>query len=155
MQELEKIKRLEFHEGFKANPYKCTANKLTQGIGRNIEDNPLSETEKLLIRDLNNWTLAEARTILKGDIKVCETLLSNLCRCYDKLDDERQYALLDMCYQLGINGLLGFKKMLRALEVGDFEYAATQCLDSKYAKKDTPSRANRIARLIKTGVWTI
>lgn len=59
-----------------------------------------------------------------------------------------------MDFLLGINGLLKFKKMLKAIEVGDFEEASKQCLNSSYAKQ-TSSRANRIARLIKTGVWEI
>ena len=33
------------HEGFRNKPYKCTANKLTIGYGRNIEDNGITKTE--------------------------------------------------------------------------------------------------------------
>lgn len=148
------IERLEFHEGYRANKYICTGGKTTQGIGHNLDNNPLNETEKIIIKDLNHWTRAEARFVLSNDIEKCKLLLNNMVRGFNKLDDERQYALVDMCFQLGINGLLKFKKMLKAIEVGDFEEASKQCLDSSYAKQ-TPSRANRIARLIKTGVWNI
>lgn len=71
-----------------------------------------------------------------------------------KLDEERQYVLIDMCFQLGINGLLKFKNMLAAIAAGDFEKASKECLNSAYAKQ-TPARAKRIARLIKTGEWKI
>jgi lysozyme len=148
------IERLEFHEGYRANKYICTGGKTTQGIGHNLDNNPLNETEKIIIKDLNHWTKPEARFVLSNDIEKCKLLLNNMVRGFNKLDDERQYALVDMCFQLGINGLLKFKKMLKAIEVGDFEEASKQCLDSSYAKQ-TPSRANRIARLIKTGVWEI
>lgn len=148
------IERLEFHEGYRANKYICTGGKTTQGIGHNLDNNPLNETEKIIIKDLNHWTKSEARFVLSNDIEKCKLMLDNMVRGFNKLDDERQYALVDMCFQLGINGLLKFKKMLKAIEVGDFEEANKQCLDSSYAKQ-TPSRANRIARLIKTGVWEI
>ena len=148
------IERLEFHEGYRANKYICTGGKTTQGIGHNLDNNPLNEIEKIIIKDLNHWTKPEARFVLSNDIEKCKLLLNNMVRGFNKLDDERQYALIDMCFQLGINGLLKFKKMLKAIEVGDFEEASKQCLDSSYAKQ-TPSRANRIARLIKTGIWKI
>lgn len=148
------IERLEFHEGYRAEKYVCTGGKTTQGIGHNLDNNPLNEIEKIMIKDLNHWTKPEARFVLSNDIEKCKLMLDNMVRGFNKLDDERQYALVDMCFQLGINGLLKFKKMLKAIEVGDFEEASKQCLDSSYAKQ-TPSRANRIARLIKTGVWEI
>jgi hypothetical protein len=43
--------------------------------------------------------------------------------------------------------------MLSAMREGDWDKASKECLDSKYAKKDTPTRAKRIAYLIKTGKW--
>lgn len=148
----EKIKRLTYHEGFRSKPYKCTTNRLTQGIGRNIQDNPLNSFEKSHIKNLNCWTLAEAEFILTYDINRCEVLLNNMVRCYDSLDEERKYALLDMCYQMDIKGLLKFKKMLKALENKDFKKAKEECLNSSYAKQ-TPARAKRIAHLIETGEW--
>ena len=42
-------KRLYIHEGFRSKPYRCTANKLTIGIGRNIEDRPFTEEELQLV----------------------------------------------------------------------------------------------------------
>ena len=68
--------------------------------------------------------------------------------------ERRQYALVDMAFNLGIGGLLKFKKMLSWLGVGNYTQAATECLASKYAK-DTSERAVRIARLIEKGVWKL
>ena len=78
-------------------------------------------------------------------------LIKNLSFWY-QLDDERQYALLDMCFNMGIKRLLGFKRMLNAMLIGDYRGAAKECLMSKYAK-DVGLRAVRISRLIETGVW--
>ena len=61
---------------------------------------------------------------------------------------EVQRALANMCYQLGVAGLRKFRRMLSALQDGDRERAATEALDSKWAKQ-TPSRAHRVAGLLK------
>lgn len=62
--------------------------------------------------------------------------------------DDVQRALVNMAYQLGVAGLLNFRKMLAALERGDRLTAAAEALDSIWAKKQTPARARRIAALI-------
>jgi len=38
-------KQLTLHEGRKNKPYKCTSGKITIGVGRNLDDNGLSEDE--------------------------------------------------------------------------------------------------------------
>lgn len=151
---LEIKKRLEFHEGFRSKPYLCTQGKKTIGIGRNLEAKPFTEAERLIIKNPKNITKQDAYFLLENDIMETIRLLDNMVRCFSKLDDERRYALIDMCFQLGINGLLKFKNMLAAMDKGDFEKASKECLNSDYAKQ-TPARAQRIARLIKTGEWRI
>lgn len=62
--------------------------------------------------------------------------------------EEVQRALGNMAYQLGIDGLLRFKMMLAALEIGDRKLAAKEALNSKWAAQ-TPERAGRVAALIR------
>lgn len=62
--------------------------------------------------------------------------------------DDVQRALLNMSYQLGIDGLLQFKNMLAALQDDDRERAADEALNSLWAKQ-TPRRATRMAKLIR------
>lgn len=151
---LEIKKRLEFHEGFRAKPYYCSAGKRTIGIGRNLEAKPFTEAERLVIKDPENITKQEAYFLLENDIKETINLLDNMVRCFFKLDDERKYALIDMGFQMGVAGVCKFKNMIAAMDAGDFEKASKECLNSAYAKQ-TPERAKRIARLIKTGEWSI
>lgn len=63
------------------------------------------------------------------------------------LSDIRQRALLNMAWQLGVSGLLGFPKMLGALQAGNWREAYRQALDSKWAKVDTPERAQKVASM--------
>lgn len=160
MLSLDEIKqRLAVHEGFRSKPYRCTANKLTIGIGRNIEDRPFTEEElRLVDKDYmtKGITKAQAFAILARDVMQFDFELRQNIPFYERLDDERQYALLDMAFNMGIGnnkkGLLSFKKMLRYIGTGFYKQAAVECLNSKYGR-ELPTRAGRIARTIETGVF--
>lgn len=64
------------------------------------------------------------------------------------LPDDVRLALALMAYQLGANGVLGFRKMMSALQRGEREEAAGHAMDSAWATQ-TPARARRVATLIR------
>lgn len=147
------IRRLEFHEGCRLMPYRCPAGKLTIGIGRCIDTNPFTKEELKAIGDWKSGiTKNAAYMLLRNDINRCIEELKKTFNFFKNLDLERQYALLDMCFQLGIGGLSKFKKMLEAMKFGKWQKASEECLNSEYARQ-TPKRAKRIARLIREGIW--
>ena len=120
---LEHIKeQLVRHEGLRLKPYRCTAGRLTIGIGRNLDDCGISQSE--------------AYVMLINDIMNCEKQLqSKIPDIYNGLDEVRKSVLLNMCFNLGINGLLGFKNTLAFVKAGDWERAANNMLVSKWAKQ--------------------
>jgi len=120
---LERIKeQLVRHEGLRLKPYRCTAGRLTIGIGRNLDDCGISQSEDYVM--------------LINDIMNCEKQLqSKIPDIYNGLDEVRKSVLLNMCFNLGINGLLGFKNTLAFVKVGDWERAANNMLVSKWAKQ--------------------
>lgn len=129
---------LEQDEGFKPKPYRCSAGKLTIGYGRNLEDKGLSQEE--------------AHHLLHEDIRDAIKFLDQQLPWWKSLDGEaRQEALVNMAFNLG-GRLLGFKKMLAALKSKDYERAADEALDSKWAGQ-VGQRAQRIARAFREGVW--
>lgn len=67
---------------------------------------------------------------------------------FDDQPEDVQRALLNLSYQLGVSGLLNFKRMLAALERGDRVAAANEALDSRWHRQ-TPNRAARVAALIR------
>lgn len=69
-----------------------------------------------------------------------------------KLDDARFGALVNLSFQLGVDGLIAFKTTLALLEQAKYEAAGNQLLNSKLATQ-TPTRAQRIAKQLRTGVW--
>ena len=110
------------HEGLRLKPYRCTAGKLTIGVGRNLDDCGISQKE--------------AYALLDNDIRNCEQhLLEEIPLIYSTLDEVRQSVLLNMCFNLGLKGLLGFNNTLTFIAAGDWERAANGMLASKWAKQ--------------------
>ena len=145
--------RLILHEGMVLKPYKCPMGKLTIGVGRNLEDNPLTSEELRALGDYKHGiTENGSKMLLRNDIMRCYEQLKKHIIVFDELEPDRQYALVDMCFQLGFKGLRKFKNMLKAIEKKDFQMACFECLTSNYAKQ-TPKRARRVARVIRDGVW--
>lgn len=150
------VQRLAFHEGCRLEPYKDHLGYWTIGIGRCYEKNPITPDEERVVGTCwkKGITKNGAYFLLRNDIKRCLKELEKKIPFWKTLSDERQYALLDMNFQLGLNGLLKFKKMLSALGTGYWEEARRQCLDSNYARQ-TPLRANRIANCLASGRFII
>lgn len=91
--------------------------------------------------------------LLKNDIADrVQALTKALPMLFPKLDEARQGVLVNMAFQLGTAGLLGFKSTLALVAAGKYSEAAEQMLKSKWATQ-TPARAKRLAEQMKTGEW--
>ena len=123
------IKSIKLHEGFKSKPYPDPIHGWdvpTFGHG------------------LTYITEAESEVIVRNRVEVIRDQLLRRKLVFKSLTQDRQNALIEMAYQIGINGLMGFKKMWRAIELMDFETAYKEALDSRWAEQ-TPSRAKSVA----------
>jgi lysozyme len=130
------IRQIRLHEGERLKPYRCTAGKLTIGVGRNLDDRGISREESAMLLD--------------GDIRLLEIELFRALPWASALDDVRQRVLLDMAFNLGLPGLLQFKRTLEAIRTGQYQQAATMMLDSLWARQ-VGQRAERLARMMATG----
>lgn len=155
------IERLMLNEGCRLKSYYDTKHKLTIGIGHNLDDNPLTEEELCYIgHDCRSKFISNDQAIYlcKNDLKKVRADLDRELPWWHDLTVDRQFALIDMCFNMGIgkkggnNGLLSFKNTLNFLAQGYYEKAAKNVMQSKYAK-DVGIRAKRNAYAIKTGVW--
>ena len=126
------------HEGLELKPYHCTADKLTIGVGRNIQDRGITEDE--------------ARYLLKNDIKIVEDELLTRQPVVAGLDSVRQRVLVDMGFNLGLPILMKFQNMWAAIEDEDYHEAARQMMDSRWAKQ-VGRRAERLAQAMSSGEW--
>lgn len=110
--------------------------KLTIGIGHNLTDNGLPLP---IIEDL-----------YEHDVAATLGALAFRLPWFPALDPMRQRALVNVAFNVGVGGLLGFRKMLAALAQQDYETAADELLDSDAARK-LPARYRRLAQMIRTG----
>ena len=109
------------HESMVLKPYTDSVGKLTIGVGRNLDDNGISEDEALYM--------------LSHDIKTVTDDLHSIFEDFSYLPYDVQLALTDMIFNLGKPRFLGFKKMIQAIKDKDFKEAARQAKDSKWCKQ--------------------
>lgn len=132
--EIETIKKMiRSHEGLRLHPYKCTANKTTIGYGRNLSDRGI--------------TVEEAEYLMSNDIKNCITQLDVLLPWWKVQPEIIQMVLLDMCYNIGINGLLEFKRTLGYIRDCKYIEASSEMLKSKWAKQ-VGNRADKLSKMV-------
>lgn len=133
--DIEKFKPIiKKHEGLRLKPYRCTANKLTIGYGRNLDDRGITEEE--------------ADRLLHNDILLCSIQLDRDLPWWKHHPENVQIVIMDMCYNLGINGLLEFKRTLGYIRDQKYSVAAVEMLKSKWAQQ-VGARAKELSVLIQ------
>ena len=126
------------HEGCELRMYICPAGKHTVGVGHNLDDNPISQ--------------AAADQILADDIAACRRQLTFNLHWFTELDEVRQAAMLDLCFNLGWAGLGRFRRFLHWMEQKDWSKAAAELVASRWYNQ-VGNRAPRVKAMIETGAW--
>jgi lysozyme len=140
-------KQLARHEGDRPDLYDDADGKsfktkrtvighLTCGIGRNIEENGISEDE--------------AQLMLANDINKVIKDLNDHIAWWNSLDEARSGVLANLCFNMGISRLLQFQLMLAALQTGDYTKAADEMVNSAWYK-ETGVRALELVNQMRTG----
>lgn len=130
------VKELLRDEGFSRYPYLDTTRHLAIAYGRNLETSGVSQDEGIFL--------------LKNDLRNVERGLLREVPAYRGLDSTRKRVMLNMGYNLGVQGLLKFKLMLEAVEAQDFHTAAQQMRKSLWATQ-VKGRAERLAMMMELG----
>ena len=150
------VKMVAKHEGMVLEPYKDSLGISTIGIGRNLEDRGITDTEldyigKTLEDILEvGLTEEEAYYLCMNDIAIVEKELLERKPIVNQLDQVRQMCLVDMGFNMGVPRLMKFVKMWGAIEVGDFYEASDQMLDSRWAKQ-VGKRSEHLAEMMRGG----
>jgi hypothetical protein len=157
------IDKIKAEEGDKKFPYKCPAGKWTIGAGIKVsaDVHPICANNAMVggLRllefgmplNVRDWWLS----IIVEDllVKVNNRLYDELSLSLDRLPKTARIVLIDMAYQMGVNGLFKFENMMNCLaDVHEgphyWEHMAKHLLDSSYARQ-TPNRALRNAELLR------
>ena len=94
----------------------------------------------------------ESEFIFQNRLKLLNAELEKRLPWIKKLDPARRGVLVNMAFQMGVAGLLGFKNTLALIDRGEYEKASREMLGSKWAQQ-TPARANRLSVQMSSGVW--
>lgn len=131
------IDRLKSHEGYRRFAYECSEGRLTIGYGTMIENGGHGIPEPI------------AEALLTDYVNVIYAQMSKHL-WFTNLNQARQECIVEMCYQLGVEGVSEFKNMISSLRAEIWQGAAEHALDSLWAKQ-TPARAAEIARRLAEG----
>ena len=133
--------QLDRDEGYDRSAYQDSQGFWTIGRGH-------------LVDKRKNAGLADAVIELQFELDVNEKLMGVLEELpwAAQLDEARLGALVNMAFQLGVEGLLKFKNMLLHLQHKRYQEAFLEALDSDWHRQ-TPLRAERIAKQLQTGEW--
>ena len=129
-------KMLRRHEGVKHKVYTDSVGVQTIGVGRNLESKGLSDDEI-------SW-------MLHNDVDECRHDLGYNFPWFIHLSEDRANAMLDMRFNLGATGFRKFKKMIAAMESKDYDKAAFEMLDSRWAEQ-VGKRAVELAEMVRVG----
>jgi lysozyme len=147
------LQQLKRHEGFRTRVYQCTGGFDTIGYGYNLDANPLALTNYEIVKFRKEGMDEKvAEWLLLRMIDQCTGQLAKSLDWFESLDDARQSVLINMCFNLGLKGLLGFKTTLAMVRAGDYVLAAENMLKSKWAGQ-VKGRAVELALQMRTGAF--
>lgn len=126
------------HEGLRLKPYRCTAGKLTIGVGRNLEDVGISAQE--------------AQELLDNDIFKVQKQAAESFDWYFDLNKARRDVIVSMIFNLGLEGFRGFKKTIKHIVDKEYEAASEEMLNSKWAQQ-VGKRAYELSEMMRTGAY--
>lgn len=121
------------HEGKRDRMYLDSVGVPTIGIGHNLNV-PISH--------------AAVMQIFEDDLREAQSQCLHAFPWFAELTEERQWVLINMCFNMGLPRLLGFKKMLAALALDDYDTAAKEMMDSHWAQQ-VGHRAVELATLMR------
>lgn len=127
-----------FDEGFRDTIYRDTEGFLTIGIGFCLDR----------IRMPENVARFWLEEILADTLEHLEST-DDIFPIFEKLDTYRKMAIINMCYQMGVRGVHGFRNMWAALKKEDYDEAYREGKESSWYRQ-TPERAERVLQVLKT-----
>ena len=152
------------YEGFSSTPYRCPSGKLTIGYGLNLErTEPLPESAYTYLGKYflhGTWspndkfgglqvTKGLAQEFLHEDLWHFWRQMAEELPFIPELPESVQHVVLDMAYNMGMEGLKTFRYMLAALKAGNWLSASMEMLDSRWAGQ-VNTRADDHARTLRS-----
>ena len=133
------IDQLKRDEGFSDKMYKDTVGMWTIGYGTNLDIGISEEEAEYLLQNRVNKVIDSAEEKFSW---------------FKDLSLPRQAVVINMVYNLGIEGFSKFNVTIDSISKGRYEEAAKHMMDSKWATQ-VKGRARRLAEQMKLDKWVI
>jgi lysozyme len=146
-------------EGERLAAYRDSEDLLTIGIGRCIDRVPFTPEEAEMcgcvgMEDYSTLEISReaAAFLFANDVQKYVSAVRHALPWSRQLDEARFGVLVNMAFNMGIGGLLGFKKFLASMKAGDWHNATLHMMNSKWAHQ-VGDRARRLREQVQTGRW--
>ena len=143
----ELLAHIERWEGFRSRPY--LDNRWADVTRKSIGFGTLA------LRDAEVVSREEARWRAVSHLAQCEKDLAGAFSPTEihLIGPVRRACCIAMIYQMGLGGFRRFAKMIAALKRGEWALASAEALNSTWARRQSPKRAEEIAAMLATGEW--
>lgn len=138
------IQELRRDEGVRYSPYADTRGFQTVGVGHNLHVSPLPQGWTYPLND------EQVNALLTVDLDGTFAGLDAHIPWWRNLSYARQRVMVNMAYNMGVNGLMGFPHTLADIKAGNYAQAATDMSQSLWAKQ-VGARATRLEALMIAG----
>lgn len=142
------------HEAIMDVPYLDSMGLWTMAVGRCVERNPLTGAEWKQLLDAKMLSLKISNQgsmlLLDHDLDACRAQCERVFAFWPTLDEARREVLIEMAFQIGIDGVRKFTHMIGSIASHDYKAAAVFGLDSLWAKQ-TPARAHELMARMEKG----
>lgn len=144
-------KMLEYDEGKKLKVYRCTEGFKTVGVGCNLDANPHLNILHRNLKINALITSEECDLLFDYDYNNVLNEIKQKIYYFGDLLPKYQTVLVNMVYQMGINGVLKFKGVLKAMRDKDDAKVIANMKDSLWYRQTT-NRANRLISIVNDKV---
>jgi len=141
------------HEGVKPHIYRDSLGIPTVGIGFNMQRpdakaifHKLNLDYSTVLNGTQDLTDQQMQDLFKECLKIAYTDVKHYIPAFDNLPREIKLGLIDMSFNLGYGRLSKFVKTKEYILKGDYQSAAKELLNSKWAKQ-VGNRAKNIVNL--------
>jgi len=141
--------RVKRHEGFRARAY-------DDATGKELKKGDIIQGTVTWGYGFTSIRKEYAARELEDRLLAIHIELSIKINFFIQLPEAIRFVLVEMAYQMGVDGLLKFEKMLRHLRAylsyhsnpEHLKWAAEEMLDSAWAKQ-TPARAKELSDIVR------
>ena len=135
------IEQLIDHEGEEEFAYQDTKTYWTIGCGRNID----KRCGKGLSKEEISYLLSNDITDVTNELHPFPWFLNQ--------DEVRKGILIELCFNMGLDGLLQFHQFIKSMMARDYDLANQNLLDSKWSKEVQPKRVTDISYRLTKGKY--